>query len=128
LVVSDAKRLKGLEDKNRRLKKLLAEAMLDRAALKDLLDKTAKAGGATRRRRIDEWGIGGYRRWWNLGIGQDDMLARPETLKARILGSSRDRRRSGRLRAGTEINTEKSEFHGLLLTRRAARPPALTLD
>ncbi len=37
--VSDAKRLKGLEDENRRLKKLLAEAMLDNAALKDLLGK-----------------------------------------------------------------------------------------
>ena len=39
LEVSDAKRLKGLEDENRRLKKLLAEAMLDNAALKDLLGK-----------------------------------------------------------------------------------------
>lgn len=37
--VSDAKRLRGLEDENRRLKKLLAEAMLDNAALKDLLGK-----------------------------------------------------------------------------------------
>jgi putative transposase len=37
--LSDAKRLKGLEDENRRLKKLLAEAMLDNAALKDLLGK-----------------------------------------------------------------------------------------
>jgi putative transposase len=37
--VSDAKRLKGLEDENRRLKKLLAEAMLDNAALKDLFGK-----------------------------------------------------------------------------------------
>ena len=37
--VSDARRLKGLEDENRRLKKLLAEAMLDNAALKDLLGK-----------------------------------------------------------------------------------------
>lgn len=31
---SDAQRLKGLEDGNRRLKKLLAESMLDVAALK----------------------------------------------------------------------------------------------
>jgi putative transposase len=31
--------LKGLEDENRRLKKLLAEAMLDVAALKDVLGK-----------------------------------------------------------------------------------------
>jgi putative transposase len=34
---SDAAKLKGLEDENRRLKKLLAEAMLDVAALKDAL-------------------------------------------------------------------------------------------
>ena len=37
--VSDAKRLRGLEDENRKLKKLLAESMLDNAALKDLLAK-----------------------------------------------------------------------------------------
>ena len=37
--VSEAKRLKGLEDENGRLKRLLADAMLDNAALKDLLSK-----------------------------------------------------------------------------------------
>ena len=37
--VADAKRLKGLEDENRRLKKLLAEAMLDNAMLKDIASK-----------------------------------------------------------------------------------------
>ena len=37
--VSDAKRLRSLEDENRKLKKLLAESMLDQAALKDLLTK-----------------------------------------------------------------------------------------
>ena len=36
---SEAVRLKGLEDENRRLKKLLAEQLLDNAALKDLLSK-----------------------------------------------------------------------------------------
>lgn len=36
LEVSDARRLKTLEDENRKLKKLLAEAMLDNAMLKDL--------------------------------------------------------------------------------------------
>ena len=36
---SEAKKLKGLEDENRRLKKLLAEQMLDNAALKDLVGK-----------------------------------------------------------------------------------------
>ena len=34
--VSDAKRLRSLEDENRKLKKLLAKAMLDNAALKDI--------------------------------------------------------------------------------------------
>ena len=39
LEVSDARRLKVLEDENRKLKKLLAESMLDNAALKELLSK-----------------------------------------------------------------------------------------
>jgi putative transposase len=39
LEVSEARRLKALEDESRRLKKLLAEAVLDVAALKDLLAK-----------------------------------------------------------------------------------------
>jgi putative transposase len=38
--VTQAKRLKGLEDENARLKWLLADAMLDNVALKDLLGKT----------------------------------------------------------------------------------------
>ena len=37
--VSDAKRLRSLEEENRKLKKLLAELMLDQAALKELLTK-----------------------------------------------------------------------------------------
>jgi putative transposase len=39
LDVSEAKRLKQLEGENARLKKLLADSMLDNAALKDLLAK-----------------------------------------------------------------------------------------
>lgn len=39
LDASEAKKLKALEDENRRLKKLLAEQMLDNAALKDLVGK-----------------------------------------------------------------------------------------
>jgi putative transposase len=37
--VSDAKRLKALEDENSKLKRMLADAMLDNVALKDLLGK-----------------------------------------------------------------------------------------
>ena len=39
LEVSEAKRLRALEDENGRLKRTLADAMLDNAALKDLLGK-----------------------------------------------------------------------------------------
>lgn len=37
--VSEAKRLKALEDENAKLKRMLADTMLDNAALKDLLGK-----------------------------------------------------------------------------------------
>mgnify|MGYP001065614414 CR=1 FL=1 len=39
LEVSDARKLKALEDENRKLKKLLAEQMLDNAMLKDVASK-----------------------------------------------------------------------------------------
>ena len=37
--MSEARRLKALEDENTKLKKLLADPMLDNVALKDLLAK-----------------------------------------------------------------------------------------
>ena len=37
--VSEAKRLKALEDENAKLKRMLADAMLENVALKDLLGK-----------------------------------------------------------------------------------------
>jgi len=39
MTVSEARRLRELEGENARLKKLLAEAELDKAALKDLLNR-----------------------------------------------------------------------------------------
>jgi putative transposase len=39
LDVSEARRLRALEDENGRLKRMLADTMLDNAALKDLLGK-----------------------------------------------------------------------------------------
>jgi putative transposase len=50
LDVSDARRLKAPEDESRKLKKLLAEAMLDTVGLKELL---AKNGDARRQARGD---------------------------------------------------------------------------
>jgi putative transposase len=37
--VSDAKRLRALDEENRKLKKLLAEQLLDNATLKEMLGK-----------------------------------------------------------------------------------------
>ncbi len=37
--ISDARKLKALEEENRRLKRLLAESMLDAATLKEMLGK-----------------------------------------------------------------------------------------
>jgi putative transposase len=39
----DAKRLRALEEENRKLKKLLAEAMLAAATLSEMLEKSARA-------------------------------------------------------------------------------------
>ena len=39
MTVSEAKRLKALEDENVKLKRLLAEQMLDMTAMKELLSK-----------------------------------------------------------------------------------------
>ncbi len=41
--VSDARKLKALEDENARLKKLLAEPMLDNAILKDIASRNGDA-------------------------------------------------------------------------------------
>nr|WP_237708141.1 IS3 family transposase [Oceanicola sp. S124] len=48
LEVSDARRLKALEEENGKLKKLLAEAMLDNAILKDVAAKKLVAPGVKR--------------------------------------------------------------------------------
>jgi putative transposase len=41
--VSDARKLKGLEQENRKLKKLLGESMLDVAMLREMWEKTSDA-------------------------------------------------------------------------------------
>ena len=48
--MSDAKRLRSLEEENRKLKRLLAELMLDQAALKELLNKMV--GPAAKREAV----------------------------------------------------------------------------
>ena len=47
--VSEAKRLKALEDENAKLKRMLADAMLDNVALKDLAGKEVVTPAAERK-------------------------------------------------------------------------------
>ncbi len=52
--VSEAKRLKTLEDENTKLKRLLADAMLDNAALKDLWERSGDARSPAERYRASD--------------------------------------------------------------------------
>ena len=59
--VSEAKRLRTLEDENRKLKKLLAESILDNAGLKELLAKNGRARCEARSCRSFAWRVGDER-------------------------------------------------------------------
>ena len=52
--VSEAKRLKTLEDENPRLKRVLADAMLDNAALKDFSERSGDARSQAERCRASD--------------------------------------------------------------------------
>ncbi len=52
MAVSDAKKLKALEAENAKLKKLLAEKMMDVSTLKEMLGKTFEARCATQRCKL----------------------------------------------------------------------------
>lgn len=54
--VLDAQKLRGLEVENAKLKRLLAEAMIDNAGLKDLLAKNGDARAEARSRRASDCG------------------------------------------------------------------------
>ncbi len=56
--VSDARKLKGLEEENARLKKLPAESMLDVSTLREMLAKTSDARLAEKRRDLGGRGEG----------------------------------------------------------------------
>jgi putative transposase len=61
LDVSEAKRLRTLEDENRKPKKLLAELMLDNAALKEVLSKNGRARRQSRSCGSSAWRAGDER-------------------------------------------------------------------
>src|SRR3990170_3995886 len=78
--VSDAKRLKALEDENAKLKKLLADQMLEASALRELLSKNGRARRQARSRRAsaDRHGpVGASGLFLRRCRSQDDPLSVP---------------------------------------------------
>jgi putative transposase len=95
LEVSEVKRLKALEDENAKLKKLLAEAMLDNAILKDIakpLRARLRALAAERRRF-------GYRRLGYLLAREGLAPNHKKLLRTYREEGLKVRRRGGRKRA-----------------------------
>jgi putative transposase len=74
MTVSEAKRLKAMEDENAKLKKLLAEAMLDLAVLKDVASRNVWS--APRLQGSRSW-PSGLRKCIRPLIGQLLLAARP---------------------------------------------------
>ncbi|WP_091686925.1 IS3 family transposase [Methylocapsa palsarum] len=144
LEVSEAKRLKSLEEENRKLKKLLAESMLDVATLREALGKKLLTPGA--RRKVVSWAIEekGYsqRHACDLvGIAPKTYRyasSRPDdaALRERLKTLANERRRFGyrRLhillkRAGVAVNHKKLfrlyREERLTVRRRGGRKRAL---
>ncbi|PTQ13829.1 IS3 family transposase [Sphingomonas oleivorans] len=101
--VSDAQRLRSLEDENAKLKRLLADAMLDNAGLKDLLGKKVVTP-ADRRRAVahlrEALGVSERRACKIVGADRKSMryrLCRPDdaALRARLHELASERRRFG---------------------------------
>lgn len=73
MTVSEAKRLKALEDENAKLKKLLAEQMLDLTAMKELISKSGDACREARSCRASEGPV------WDFGTaGVSGRRGRPQ--------------------------------------------------
>ena len=71
--VGEAKRLKGLEDENARLKRLLADAMLDNDALKDLRGKVVTP--AAKRQAVAHLAARQWGRRFCRGQGRGQLLS-----------------------------------------------------
>lgn len=104
LNISEARRLKALEEENRKLKKLLAESMLDQAALKELLTKkgwpTAKREAVAHLRNVR-------------GMSEHRACSLVTADRKMIRYQSRrppDRELRSRLREGWPLNLELFKF------------------
>ncbi|MBY4612796.1 MULTISPECIES: IS3 family transposase [Rhizobium] len=101
--VSEAKRLKTLEDENTKLKRLLADAMLDNAALKDLFGKEVVTPAAQRKavaHLMNQRGMSERRACKAIGfcrmtIRYDTKRSDDQGLRERMKALAHERRRFG---------------------------------
>ncbi|WP_443029579.1 IS3 family transposase [Sphingomonas sp. T1] len=144
LEVSDAKRLRALEEENARLKRLLADTMLDNAGLKDLLSKKLVTPAAKREAVAHlQTALGMSERRACAVVGADRTSMRYRSIRAddgdlrsRLRELAQQRRRFGyrRLhillrREGITINRKKTQRlyreEGLTVRRRKGRKRAV---
>ncbi|MCP3733118.1 IS3 family transposase [Sphingomonas sp. MG17] len=144
LEVSDAKRLRALEEENARLKRLLADTMLDNAGLKDLLFKKMVAPAAKRQAVAHlQATLGMSERRACAVVGADRTSMRYRScraddgdLRSRLCELAQQRRRFGyrRLhillrRDGIIVNRKKTQRlyreEGLTVRRRKGRKRAV---
>ncbi|WP_156340071.1 IS3 family transposase [Sphingomonas sp. Leaf17] len=144
LEVSDAKRLRALEEENARLKRLLADTMLDNAGLKDLLSKKLVTPAAKREAVAHlQTALGMSERRACAVVGADRKSMRYRSsraddgdLRSRLRELAQQRRRFGyrRLhillrREGITINRKKTQRlyreEGLTVRRRKGRKRAV---
>ncbi|WP_242414678.1 IS3 family transposase [Sphingomonas panni] len=144
LEVSDAKRLRSLEEENARLKRLLADTMLDNAGLKDLLSKKVVTPAAKRQAVVHlQATLGMSERRACAVVGADRTSMRYRScraddgdLRSRLCELAQQRRRFGyrRLhillrRDGITINRKKTQRlyreEGLTVRRRKGRRRAV---
>ncbi|WP_409322890.1 IS3 family transposase [Sphingomonas sp. BK069] len=144
LEVSDAKRLRSLEEENARLKRLLADTMLDNAGLKDLLSKKLVTPAAKRQAVAHlqaTLGMSERRACSVVGADRTSMRYRScraddGDLRSRLCELAQQRRRFGyrRLhillrRDGITINRKKTQRlyreEGLTVRRRKGRRRAV---
>ncbi|PXA99274.1 IS3 family transposase, partial [Nostoc sp. 3335mG] len=108
LEVSEARRLRALEEENARLKKLLAEAMLDNVVLKDLAFKKMVTPGAKREavaHAREHHGLSERRACSLVGVSRRVIRYQPTrgddaALRARLRELAAERRRFGYRRLG----------------------------
>ncbi len=100
--VSDARRLKALDEENRKLKKLLAEAMLDVATLREALDQNfdARRTENSRELAIEEKGYSQRRACGLIGLEPKDVPLRLDprddaAVRVRLRSLAGERRRFG---------------------------------